>query len=73
MSSIRRKVKCKSGLRGFQCRLQKNYNSFEEFETYSGIYNLVQRLKFQTAKQAWQENPMIQGSTIPTDFCVVKK
>lgn len=68
-----RKVTCKSGVRGFQCRLQTSYNSFDEFKTYSGIYNLAQRLKFQTAKQAWKANPMIQGSTIPTDFCVVKK
>jgi hypothetical protein len=66
-----KQVKCKSGLTGWQCRLQKNYTSFEEFKAYSETYGIHQRLGFKSAEEAWDKNPTIQGSTEPSDLCVV--
>lgn len=62
------KVKCKSGLTGWQNKLWGNYKSFEEFESYSETYGLHQRLGFKSAKEAWDANPEAQGSTDPSDF-----
>lgn len=66
-----KRVKCKSGIVGWQSKLQKNYSSFEEFEYYSGIYGIHKRLGFATAEVAWKENPLIRGSVIPSDLEVV--
>lgn len=65
-------VKCKSGLKGWQCKLRKNYdNSFEQFEAYNETYNIAERLGFKTALEAWDKNPLIQGSTEPSDLRIV--
>lgn len=61
-------VTCRSGERGWQCRLRANYASFEEFAAYDEIYGLAERLGFPSAESAWDLNPMIQGSTNPSDF-----
>jgi hypothetical protein len=65
-------VKCKSGIKGWQCRLQKNYESFEEFKSYSETFGIAERLGFKSPEEAWKKNPIIQGSVIPSDLCVVK-
>lgn len=65
-------IKTKSGITGYQCRLQENYSNFEEFESYSRIYNLHKRLGYKFACTAWKTNPIIQGSTNPSDFRKVK-
>lgn len=67
-----KRVKCKSGIEGWQSKLQKNYDSFEEFEYYSEIYGIHSRLGFNSAEEAWDANPMIKGSVIPSDLEVVK-
>lgn len=67
-----KRVKCKSGIIGYQCRLRKNYTSFEEFETYSQMYGIAKRLGFKSDKKAWESNPLIQGSVIPSDLRVVR-
>ncbi len=64
----RKQVICKSGIKGYQCKLQDNYNSFEEFKSYSEIYNLHTRLGFKTPQSAWKFNPVIQGSVNPSDY-----
>lgn len=66
-----KQVKCKSGLTGYQCRLQENYSNFEEFEAYSETYGVATRLGYESAKKAWEANPIIQGSTNPSDLRVV--
>ena len=63
-----KRVICKSGISGWQCKLQKNYANFEEFENFCEIYGLLPRLGFDSAKKAWDENPTIQGSVNPRDF-----
>ena len=66
-----KQVKCKSGLTGYQCRLQENYSDFEEFEAYSETYAVTKRLGYESAQAAWEANPIIQGSVEPSDLRVV--
>ena len=70
--SKNKKIICKSGLTGWQMKLQKSYNDINEFSVFCGLYNIHKRLGFKTIKSAWETNPMIQGSILPTDLCVVK-
>ena len=61
-------VRCKSGLKGFRCRLQCNYGSFSEWETYGEMWGLVKRLGYKSAKSAWLSNPIVEGSVNPADY-----
>jgi hypothetical protein len=63
-----KKIICKSGAEGYRMRLQTNYSSFEEFESYSNMYGLHEKLGYKTAKNAWMKNPLIEGSTNPSDY-----
>lgn len=72
MPSISRiQVKTKSGLYGWQNRLQSEYDHFSDFESLDKAYGLVARLGFASAREAWDANPLVQGSTAPEDYCVV--
>ena len=66
---------CKSGLTGWRMRLRDIYKehtspeaAYDEWEHYSVTYGLAQRLGYRTARGAWNDNPIIEGSTIPTDY-----
>lgn len=62
-------VKCKSGIMGWQCKLQENYdNSFEQFQSWCETHNIHTRLGYKTPESAWKNNPIIQGSTEPSDL-----
>lgn len=63
-------IKCSSGKTGWQCRLQENYKSFEEWQSYSDTYGLSERIGFGSAQEAWDANPWVEGSTNPADFRV---
>jgi len=63
-----KRITAKSGIKGYECKLQDNYGSFGEFEGYSDNYGLAAKLGFKTSEEAWQANPTIQGSTNPDDF-----
>lgn len=52
-------------------RLQENYNSFEEFKAFDGIYNLCEKMYIASPEVAWEKNPVIGGSTNPNDFGIV--
>lgn len=67
-----KQVQCKSGFKGWQNRLRKNYDSFEEFEYYSSIYGIHSRLGYKSAQEAWESNPLIRGSIIPSDLEVIR-
>lgn len=67
-----KQVKCKSGLTGWQCKIQKNYTSLEELKEYDSDYNIAKRLGYDSIYELWEENPTIQGSTNPSDLRVVK-
>ena len=61
-------VKCRSGLRGWQCPLRDNYAEFAEFEQYAETYGLHRRLGYRLPRAAWNANPTIQESVNPSDF-----
>lgn len=67
-----RRVVCKSGRKGWRCRLRENYASIQEWRHYSAIYGLADRLGFVSAASAWAANPVIEGSVEPGDFRIVK-
>jgi hypothetical protein len=60
-----------SGLKGWQARIQDVYASFSVFADYCFIYNNHARLGFDTPEEAWEANPVIQGSVLPRDYKVV--
>lgn len=65
-----RRVMCKSGLKGWEGRLRDQYRSFSEFEACSMTYGLAFKLGFKTAREAWDANPLVQGSVEPSDYRV---
>lgn len=67
-----KRVKCDSGLTGWQGKLQDQYDSFDEFVHWSQTYGLHTRLGYANAEAAWINNPTVQGSTNPSDYRVVK-
>ena len=56
----------------WRSKLKKVYGSFREFKAYSSTYGIAERLGFESAKSAWDANPLIQGSTDPRDLKVIK-
>lgn len=73
MSKTRTKVKCKSGISGWRDYLQANYEDQETWEMFSETYGLADRLGYNSAEEAWNDNPLIEGSVHPSDFRVVKQ
>ena len=63
-----KRIICKSGAIGYRMKLQSSYKDFEEFESYSNMYGLHEKLGYKTAKNAWNKNPSIEGSTNPSDY-----
>jgi hypothetical protein len=58
----------------WQARLHDVYNNnYEEFKLYAEMYGLVERLGYESAHEAWSENPMISGSVEPGDYKKVKE
>lgn len=74
MSKTRTKVVCKSGISGWRDYLQANYDDDKEtWMMFSETYGLADRLGYDSAEEAWDDNPIIEGSVIPSDFRVVKQ
>jgi len=67
-----KRVVCQSGITGCQCRIQERYDSFAEFVQYNAMFAIAKRLGFDTANECWLMNPLIQGSTEPSDLRVVE-
>ena len=67
------RVRTKSGVQGWRCRLRANYDdSLSQFQAYADAYNLVARLGYPNAEAAWKANPVIEGSVNPGDFRMVR-
>lgn len=64
----KRKVRCRSGIFGYRCRLQTNYSNYNEFLEYCRIYDICKKLGYRNAKAAWQDNPIIEGSVNAYDY-----
>jgi hypothetical protein len=67
-----KQVKCRSGLTGWQAKIQDNYADFEEWRTFAEMYGLHRKLGFDAPDEAWEANPVIQGSVEPSDFCKIE-
>jgi len=67
-----KRVKCTSGIEGWQGKLQKVYSSLNEFRSFCEVFAVHKRLGFASPKDAWESNPTIQGSTNPDDLKIVK-
>lgn len=61
-------INLESGRAGERHLLRKYYDSFEDFKQWSDIYGLSRRLGYDTAEEAWEENPLIQRSVDPSDW-----
>lgn len=68
---MRNNVKLASGRRGWRGRMQEVYDSREQWLTYAEVYNLVDLYEVDPYK-LWDENPMMEGSTNPADFAILK-
>lgn len=51
--------------------LQSNYDDFAEFEYYNDMYNLAERLGFESAQEAWDKNPKVNVTTNVEEFKIV--
>lgn len=56
---------------GWQANLHEVYADFDQFRYYAEALGLHTRLGYQTPIDAWQDNPTVQGSVIPADYCRV--
>jgi hypothetical protein len=71
--SQEKRVRLRSGMEGWQNTLQANYGNNEDcWNTFCETYHLYLKLGYQTPEEAWEANPVIQGGTIPDDFCKVE-
>lgn len=63
-----KEVKCESGITGWENYLKGVYATKEEFFEYNEIYGIAKRLGYNDPEECWQANPLIQGSTNPSDL-----
>lgn len=61
-------VKCRSSIEGWEGYLKSVYITEEEFIAYDEIYGISKRLGYNSAETCWKANPLIQGSTDPSDL-----
>lgn len=64
-------IRCKSGVTGWQSRLSEQFHTLQYFKDYDETYGLAKRLGFNSAEDAWERNPIVQGSVVPEDYCRV--
>jgi len=65
-------VKMQSGITGWRARLKDNYANRAEFRYFAETYGLIERMDgYIFVADAWNDNPIIEGSTNPRDFRVV--
>ena len=56
----------------WKMRVQKNYGSLDELIHCDSAYNIAKRCGYNSCEKLWEDNPMLQGSTNPSDFGLVK-
>ena len=65
-------VKCDSGEFGVQQNLQEIYDDYQDFLVFDKMFNIAKRLGYDNAKKLWDDNPLVQGSSNPSDFKIAK-
>lgn len=71
MSKIKT-VRCKSGVMGWQGKIQDIYKDFNEFDLYCNIYHIHTKLGFKNPLVMWTSNVRLRGSMNPNDLELVK-
>jgi hypothetical protein len=66
-----KRVICKSGIEGWQARVRDNWENFESLLAASEVYGIAGRLGYESAADLWEDNPIVQGSTEPSDLRIV--
>ena len=66
-------VVCDSGEIGMQQRFKSIYDDYQDFLVFDKMFNIAKRLGYDNPKKLWDDNPIVQGSTNPSDFKIVKK
>lgn len=59
-----KRIKTRSGISGWQEKLQKVYTSYEEFQWYCEMYAIHKQLGFKDIKRCWDANPTMSGSVV---------
>lgn len=54
-------------------KIQDVYDSLDELIAIDDTYHLSTRLGFKSAEELWDANPMVQGSTDPSDYKLAKE
>ena len=75
METKSKRIITKSGVYGWQDRIQNVYKTFEELEKYDSMYGLAARLgctpeSKRTLQDIWKWNSHIEGSINPEDSCL---
>ena len=65
-------VKCDSGEIGVQQKLRTIYDDYQDFLVYDKMFNIAKRLGYDNPKKLWDDNPLVQGSSNPSDFKIAK-
>ena len=66
-------VVCDSGEIGMQQRFKSIYDDYEDFLVFNKMFNIAKRLGYDSPKKLWDDNPIVQASSKPSDFKIVKK
>lgn len=57
----------------WKASVRSTYGSLEELRSYDRNYGIVERLGYRSAKELWDDNPIIGGSVHPEDLRVMRK
>jgi len=66
------RVRCQSGIIGWRTRLGNNYKSYADWKYNAEMWGLDSMLGFKSPREAWDANPVVEGSVNPSDFRKVK-
>lgn len=62
------RVRTQSGIWGWRSRLRAQYRDLEDFIGYAANHGLAERLGYASGEDAWEANPIVEGSTNPRDY-----
>ena len=65
--------KTKSGLSGWQAKVQQVYSDFAEFMAYCETYEIHKQLGFKSIIRCWNKNPLMNGTVVVGSLKQAKK
>ena len=64
----KKQIICSSGEVGTRERIKNIYDDYQEFLIFNKRYNIAERLGYASVRQLWVDNPIVEGSSNPSDF-----